>query len=219
MVVPGVPHHVTQRGNRRQRTFFRESDYETYKHLMAEWCRARGVVIWAYCLMPNHVHLVLVPPSADALRGAVGEAHRRYTLMVNHREGWCGCLWQGRFASFPMDSGHLYHCVRYVELNPVRAGLTRRPEDWNHSSARARLLGGTDPLAGSGSPLPGVDDWGAFLSAGLPEERADELRRHERTGRPLGDERFIEALESALGRRLRRQAPGPRPRSRVADAA
>ena len=99
VVVPGVPHHVTQRGNRRQTTFFRESDYEDYRALVAQWCSSQGVEVWAYCLMPNHVHLVAVPSTKGALRAAIGEAHRRYTVMVNRREGWRGCLWQGRFSS------------------------------------------------------------------------------------------------------------------------
>ncbi len=96
VVVPGVPHHVTQRGNRRQKTFFSDEDYEVYIELMAEWCAARGVEVWAYCLMPNHVHLVAVPESEDGLRRAIGEAHRRYSRRVNFREGWRGHLWGGR---------------------------------------------------------------------------------------------------------------------------
>ena len=141
VVVPGVPHHVTQRGNRRQTTFFEDGDYEIYKSLMAEWCLSRGVEVWAYCLMPNHVHLVVVPSTEQALRAAIGEAHRRYTVMVNTRQGWKGCLWQGRFASFPMAPGHLFYGARYIELNPVRAGLVKTAEDWPHSSARAHLSG------------------------------------------------------------------------------
>ncbi|MDD9877448.1 MAG: transposase [Magnetovibrio sp.] len=110
MVVPGLPHHVTQRGNRRQKTFFRDDDYRVYLDLMREWCGRHGVRVWAYCLMSNHVHLVCVPETADALACAIGAAHRRYTRHVNFREGWRGYLWQGRFASFPMDEdlwGHV----------------------------------------------------------------------------------------------------------------
>ena len=103
VVVPGLPHHITQRGNRRQQTFFCDEDYQSYLDLMGQWCRAHQVEIWAYCLMPNHAHLIVVPKSADGLRRAVGEAHRRYTRMVNFREGWRGHLWQGRFASFILD--------------------------------------------------------------------------------------------------------------------
>ena len=100
VVIPGMPHHVTQRGNRRQPTFFCEDDFGAYVELMGQWCKERGVEVWAYCLMPNHVHLIAVPQSEDSLRRAIGEAHRRYTRGVNFREGWRGHLWQGRFASF-----------------------------------------------------------------------------------------------------------------------
>jgi putative transposase len=119
-VAAGVPHHVTQRGNRRQPTFFGEGDYALYRDLLATWCRAHGVVVWAWCLMPNHVHLVLVPAASDGLRKALGEAHRRYTRTVNRRQGWTGHLWQGRFASCALDPPHLLAAVRYVELNPAR---------------------------------------------------------------------------------------------------
>jgi len=103
IVVPGLPHHVTQRGNRRMQTFFCDEDYQEYLALLAHWCGRHGNRIWAYCLMPNHVHLIVVPETADGLRGGVGEAHRRYSRRINFREGWRGHLWQGRFASFVMD--------------------------------------------------------------------------------------------------------------------
>ena len=115
-----MPHHVIQRGNPRQETFFGEEDYQHYLELMAQFCRAEQVAIWAYCLMLNHVHLIVVPQSAESLRRAIGEAHRRYTRWINFREGWRGHLWQGRFASFVMDEDHLLTAARYVELNPVR---------------------------------------------------------------------------------------------------
>ena len=96
-VIPGLPHHITQRGNRRQPTFFNDEDYAAYIELMAEWCRKEGVEIWSYCLMPNHTHLIAVPKSEDGLRRAIGESHRRYTRRINFREKWRGYLWQGRF--------------------------------------------------------------------------------------------------------------------------
>ena len=119
VVVPGSPHHVTQRGNRRQKTFFEDGDYLRYKELLTEGCKAAGVEVWAYCLMPNHVHLILVPQDADGLRAALAEAHRRYTRLINARKNWTGYLWQGRFASVAMDESHLMTCVRYVEQNPA----------------------------------------------------------------------------------------------------
>ena len=127
LVIPGMPHHITQRGNRRQQTFFNDGDYAAYLGLMAEWCRKEGVAIWSYCLMPNHTHLVAVPSSEDGLRRAIGEAHRRYSRRINFREKWRGYLWQGRFASFVMDEPYLLAAARYVELNPVRAKLVTSP--------------------------------------------------------------------------------------------
>ena len=211
VVAPGYPHHVTQRGNRRQETFFREDDYRVYRDLMRAWCAKCAVEIWAYCLMPNHVHLIAVPRSGDALARAIGEAHRRYTRHVNFREGWRGYLWQGRFASFPMDEDYLLAAARYVELNPVRAGIVRRPESYPWSSARAHLGGGGDDLVRVAPLLQRVPDWRSFLRSGLPESDLDALRRHEHTGRPLGGQRFIETLERRLGRILKKRKPGPRP--------
>jgi len=116
-------------------TFFCDEDYQEYLALLVHWCGEFDVRIWSYCLMPNHVHLILVPSTADGLAGAVSEIHRRYTRMINFREGWRGHLWQGRFASFVMSEQHLMGAVRYVERNPVKAGLVERSEDWPWSSA------------------------------------------------------------------------------------
>lgn len=217
VIAPGLPHHLTQRGNRRQQTFFSDDDYRAYLDLMAEWCGREGVAVWAYCLMPNHVHLIVVPPDGEALRRAVGEAHRRYTRRVNFREGWKGHLWQGRFASFPMDERHLLAAARYVELNPVRARLCASPHDWPWSSARAHRDGRDDGLAVVAPLLGEVGDWAAFLAGGLSDDEAEALRRHERTGRPLGGEAFVEGLEKALGRRLRPGRPGRKPKAPMAE--
>jgi putative transposase len=156
VVIPGFPHHITQRGNRRQQTFFNDEDYAAYLELMAHWCKELGVEIWSYCLMPNHLHLIAVPTSADALRRAIGEAHRRYTRRVNFRENWRGHLWQGRFASFVMDEAHLLAAARYIELNPVRAELVVSPRDYRWSSARAHLKGKDDCLVKVSPLVPGT---------------------------------------------------------------
>jgi putative transposase len=159
--------------------------------------------------MPNHVHLIAVPETAAALRAAIGEADRRYTRMVNFREGWHGHLWQGRFASFPMDGMHLLHCARYVELNPVRAGLVEAPEAWPYGSAGAHLGGRDDDLAAVRPLLELAGDWRIFLGHGDTTEVATDLRRHEATGRPLGDVSFVSHLEGLLARQFRRRRPGP----------
>jgi len=142
----GYPHHVTQRGNRRQQVFFCEEDYQVYIELMREWCAKHAVEIWAYCLMPNHVHLIAVPHTPEGLSPAIGKAHRRYTRHVNFREGWRGYLWQERFASFVMDERHCLCAARYIENTPVKAKPCPKPEAYAYSSARAHLSGDTDVL-------------------------------------------------------------------------
>jgi putative transposase len=209
--MPGVPHHITQRGNRRQETFFGDEDYEAYLDLMAERCRHWGVAIWAYCLMPNHVHLIAVPSTEKGLARAIGQAHCRYTRRINFRENWRGYLWQGRFASFPMDEAWLMRAARYIELNPVRAKLVRAPWRWRWSSAAAHAAGEDDRLVTVRPLVREVDDWRGFLLGGLDPDEAALIRRHERTGRPLGSPGFIGRLERALGRSLRRRKPGPKP--------
>ncbi len=211
VVAPGIAHHITQRGNRRQPTYFCEDDYICYMELMAEFCRAEQVEVWAYCLMPNHVHLIAVPQSVDGLRKAIGEAHRRYTRHVNFREGWRGHLWQGRFASFVLDETHLLNAARYVELNPVRAGLVDAPSGYRWSSASAHLEERDDNLVHVGPLLRLAPNWRQLLASAVPEEDLRILRAHTMTGRPLGEEAFLIGLEQDLGRVLRRQKPGPKP--------
>lgn len=215
LVIPGLPHHVTQRGNRRQQTFFNDADYGAYLELMSDWCREKGVQIWGYCLMPNHTHLIAVPSSPDGLRWAIGEAHRRYTRRINFREQWRGYLWQGRFASFVMDEPYLLAAARYVELNPVRAGLVPSAQQWPWSSARAHLAGRDDRLVKVAPLLAMIADWNAFLQSAVPEEELRQIRRHGRTGRPLGDETFLGRLEGLVGRVLKPQKRGPKPKRRA----
>ncbi len=210
VVVPGMPHLITQRGNRRQTTFFCGEDYLAYRELMAHWCGEHQVQIWAYCLMPNHVHLIAVPKTAEGLCRAIGEAHRRYTRRVNSREDWRGHLWQGRFASFVMDKPYLLAAARYVERNPVRAGLVASPRGYRWSSARAHLKGKDDPLVTVSPLLAMASNWRQLLSGVVRDEELRQFRQHERTGRVLGDEKFQKRLEKKLGRILRRQKPGPK---------
>ena len=210
-VAPGIPHHVTQRGNRRQQTFFMDDDYRAYQDLMSTWCGKYRVDIWAYCLMPNHVHLIAVPENQEGLNLAIGEAHRRYTRHINFREGWRGHLWQGRFGSFIMDETYLLACAKYIELNPVRAGLVKNAVEWPWSSARAHVQGKNDTLVNT-APLCRIirSDWEHFLKTDISDSEIEEFRKYERTGRPLGKNSFIKQIEAILGRRLRPRKPGPK---------
>lgn len=214
-VAPGIPHHVTQRGNRRQQTFFNDEDYYSYLELMSEWCAQYHVEIWAYCLMPNHIHLIAVPETKDGLNLAIGEAHKRYTRRINFREGWRGHLWQGRFSSFIMEEQYLLACTRYIERNPVRADLVKVPEEWPWSSAGAHLKGKDDILVKAKPLLKLVNkDWKRFLAVDVLEPEMEIFRKHERTGRPLGADSFIEKMELFLNRNLKPQKPGPKKRDK-----
>lgn len=210
VVLPDLPHHVTQRGNRRQEVFLREPDYSTYLAILSEFTERFGVQVWAYCLMPNHVHIVAVPHEPENLTKAIAETHRRYTFWINRREGWTGYLWQGRYASFPMDDTHLLLAARYIEQNPVRAGLCDKPHQWRWSSARHHLGIETDPLISQGDLLKTfTDDWHGFLALSMNDEEKQLLRKHEGSGRPLGDSTFIKLCEAVSGISLSPRRRGP----------
>ena len=201
-VIPGCPHHLIQRGNRRLRVFFSDEDKAFYLTLLRRHIEKHGIAIWAFCLMDNHVHIIAVPKTEDGFARGIGEAHRKYTSVINTRENWKGYLWQGRFITYPLDESHLYGAVRYVERNPVRAGLVTLAEDYEWSSARAHIRKETHPLL-SGCPLEkAIPDWGAYL--GQPDNPEDVKRfvEHEHTGRPLGSEEFVKRLEDLTGRVL-----------------
>lgn len=208
VIAKNLPHHITQRGNRRQDTFFCDDDYRFYIRLMAEWCEKYKVEIWVYCLMPNHVHMIAVPENEQYLSRAIGEAHRRYTTQINCREGWRGHLWQGRLASFLLDEPYLLAATRYIELNPVKAGLASKPEDYPWSSARAHPKKQDDELVKIEHLISMVANWRNFLKSKNADEEHELLQRHERTGRPLGNKEFIEHLERKLTRNLLPQKGG-----------
>lgn len=211
-VAPGYPHHVTQRGNRRQKTFFSDDDYRYYIELLSEYSKAYSTEVWAYCLMPNHVHLVMVPSEEDGLRATLGEVHRRYTRQVNFRKGWRGHLWQERFHSFVMDEKYLLATVRYVERNPTVAKLCQHPTEWAWSSARAHVTGVDDGLVQVKPMLDRISNWDEYLSDsnGIDKDANDTIERHTRTGRPLGDSVFVSELETISGRLLAPRKPGRR---------
>ena len=191
LVVPGHPHHVTQRGNGRGQVFFEDGDYELYRDLLSEAARKAGAEIWCYCLMPNHVHIIIVPFDKDGLRRTFADVHRRYTGYVNARRRVTGHLWQGRFGSVVMDENHLANAVRYVSLNPVRARLVKQAQDWQWSSVRAHMRGRDDRLV---KVAPVRQRYGKFRGF-LAQESDDEelfakLRQSETTGSPTGRRRL-----------------------------
>ncbi|WP_114954942.1 transposase [Sphingosinicella terrae] len=210
-VFPGVPHHVTQRGNGRARTFFSDQDYAFYRDLLAEHAAAARVEVWAWVLMPNHVHLILVPQDEDGLRRALAPVHRRYAGHVHARMKRTGHFWQGRFGCVAMDEDHLGAAIRYVALNPVRARLVERATDWPWSSIHSHLHGRDDGLTMADGVRSRWPDFEAMLEAGEDEALSQRLRRAETIGRPVGSDAFLARLQQVSGRML---VPGKRGRRR-----
>src|SRR6266478_1600843 len=212
LVFPGLPHHVTQRGNGRAQTFFDDADYALYRDLLATSCRAAAVEIWAWVLMPNHVHLILTPADGDGLRRALAAVHRRYAGHIHARSRRTGHFWQGRFGAVAMDEDHLAAALRYVALNPVRARLVGRAQDWRWSSTRAHLRGkddGLTALAPIKERFPCFADW---LASDPEADLFARLRAAESIGRPLGDGRFLARIERLAARSVRPGRRGPKPK-------
>ena len=221
LVLPAVPHHVTQRGNRRLPVFFGDEDRQAYLQLIADGAQDSGTRCLAWCLMDNHVHLILIPSHENGLRAMLGEARRQYTRRINFREGWRGYLFQGRFASYPMDDAHLISAIRYVENNPVAAGMTACPEDWIWSSARSHLDGkrhDLDPLTHLDALGSLVRNWRAYWRHGanyaeagrVDQETIEAIEQRLRTGRPLATDEWIAEQERLTGRAIAKRKPGPK---------
>lgn len=209
VVVPGFAYHVTHRGNRRAQIFFEPTDKKIYSSLLCETSLRYGLDLWGYCLMTNHVHLLVVGREKNSLAKAIGIAHQRYSLLLNKRYGWTGHLWANRYYSSALDGEHLWAAIKYIELNPVRAGIVADATEYPWSSARAHAQGQQDELLSVSSPFPGVvDDWQAWLECGLEPGTLERLRRRTSTGRPCGSEQFVRTLEKRLDRRLLPQARG-----------
>lgn len=209
-VFPGIPHHVTQRGNGRAQTFFDDKDYALYRELLGVHCGAAGVAVWSYVLMPNHVHLILVPADPDGLRRALAPLHRRYAGEIHARLRRTGHFWQGRFGCVAMDEDHLRAAVRYVAMNPVRAGLSGRAIDWPWSSATTLLGLDNDRVTQVEPVRDRIPDLAALLESAEDEERTMRLRKAELVGRPIGGNGWLEALERDSGRSLKPAKRGRR---------
>lgn len=203
----GLPHHVTQRGNYGGAVFETNSDRERYLSLISEYGAKYALSILAYCLMPNHVHLIAIPGNPDSLSRVLNTAHMRYSQYLNWKRGLKGHLWQGRFYSCVLDGRHLLAAARYVERNPARAGIVETPEAWEWSSARMHLGSNSDryrfDLDAIWSLIPVQKlQWGKYLQEEDECAANETIRANTRTGRPVGDAAFVKMLERRLGRRL-----------------
>ncbi|AEB08082.1 transposase [Desulfobacca acetoxidans] len=210
IVFPQIPHHITQRGNYLQDVFFEDADWRQYLTWLSEYAHRYDSEVWAYCLMANHVHLIVCPHSQESLSRTLAATHTRYSQWINRRIKRGGHLWQGRFSSCPLDDDYLIRVTRYIEMNPVRAGLVAKPVDWPWSSARAHVQGVQDRLlAGASWPPEDLSSrWSEILSEPDDPEILAAIKRHSRTGRPLGSASFIATLEQTSGLHLRTHPRG-----------
>lgn len=214
-VFSGIPHHITQRGNRREDVFFNDEDRLAYLAWLQQYCLVFDVEVLAYCLMSNHIHLVAVPASDDGLQRVLKPLHMRYAQRINRARGWTGHLWQGRFFSSPLDDAYLWAVVRYVERNPVRAAMVQRAEQYRWSSAAAHCGGHADALLNTGSDwgrkFLAATDWSAWLAEGDDDDALRTVRRNIDKGLPCGSDEFVSQLGQQAGRLL-----GYRPQGRPA---
>lgn len=212
-VFAGLPHHITQRGNRREPVFFSDEDRQVYLAWLKEYADKHEVEVLAYCLMTNHVHLIAVPATDDGLQQTLKPLHMRYAQRFNRQRDWKGHVWQGRFFSSPLDGAYLWAALRYVECNPVRAGMAEQAEDYRWSSAAAHCGQKPDALLKFDSAwqqqLAAEKDWSAWLAQADDADKLKTLRLNADKGLPCGDERFVERLGVMAGRSL-----APRPRGR-----
>lgn len=200
IVMPGLPHHVIQRGLEGRQTFLSEKDYAVYLGIMVECCYRHGVEIWAYCLMPDHVHLIAVPKEKNSLAICLRAAHGQYTRYINRRTGNSGQFWQGRYASHLLDEHYLLACANYIEINPVKREYVEQPEDWPWSSARAHITGRDDSLVLVKPLLERITiRWQEFLAETMQAKEAKLFYLHEKTGRPLGSDDFLAMVEKKQG--------------------
>lgn len=217
VVVPGVPLHVTQRGNNRQAIFFDTQDYLTFLVDLGEAAANHGCAVHAYVLMTNHVHLLLTPAAADGPSRLMQALGRRYVRYVNRRHVRTGTLCEGRFRSAALDSDrYFFACARYIEMNPVRAGIVAEPADYRWSSFRRNGLGAPDAIVTPHSLYISLGSSDAArqrayrelfdrrLDAGL----LDSIRRGTRSGAAIGGDQFANELGTLLARRVNRHPHG-----------
>ena len=219
VTVPGQPHHVTQRGNYRQVVFEDDADRAAYLEFLALYKERYGLKVWAWCLMDNHIHLVVVPKKADSLSNTLHMTHMRYAAYANRRHGRQGHLWQGRYYSCVLEGRHVATAVRYVERNPVKARIVRKAENYRWSSARGHVKGTEDGICDASFPINDVSEgfaggWSKWLQLPYDEDLIEGLRRCTKTGRPYGSAAFVAKVEAKLGRRVRSLGRG-RPRKQT----
>ena len=210
VVASGYPHHIIQRGNRRMDVFFSDDDYLTYIALLKKASLRYDVDIWAYCLLANHAHFIAVPEKADSLARCFSDVHVRYTRMINKRQEWKGHLWQARFGSNVLDENYLRAAVRYVERNPVRAGIVKTAWEypWSSAALHAGITKKDELVSGDEMLRQMIGNWKKYLRQAEEEAFVGMIRKEGMVSRPIGEAGFIKKLEKRFQCRLQRQKRG-----------
>jgi putative transposase len=213
VIVPGLPHHITQRASGKRFIFQTDAERLVYLRLLRESTDLHEVAVIGFCLMSNHVHIVAAPRKAASLALALKNVHGRFASYWNAANCYSGHLWQNRYYSCPLDEHHLWEALRYTELNPVRADMVRLAEHWPWSSATAHCgLPSSDPWLDTERWRMrwNAAAWREYLDGGQDAASLDLIRRNTHTGRPLGSVDFTRALELETRRRLAPGKPGPK---------
>ena len=199
IIIPGVPHHITQRGSRRQNVFFVEADYDVYLALLVFYARKNGVEIVAYCLMTNHVHLLLVASDEDSIRATLQVTHKRYSEYINTRQGWNGHLWQERFYSCPVDPDYFWVALRYIERNPVKAEMVPHASLYPWSSSVAHCGIREDTVLTNAKKwrelIASRENWYEWLGEDESREQILHLKKATSRDMPCGSESFLDQIE------------------------
>ena len=208
IVIPSIPHHITQRGVRSMNIFFKHEDYQYYKELLYTQSKLHGLQIISYCLMTNHVHIIAIPKTKESLSKAIGETHRLYTRKINFEHKVKGHLFQERFYSTPLDDIHFLYAIRYVEQNPVKAYMVKYPWDYKYSSARYRMNKELeDKLLSNYEPIDKIVNYKEFLQENTQTKLIQEKTK---TGKPCGDTDFYDKIKLLTGIDYKNKKPGPK---------
>ena len=212
IVIENTSHHITQRGNRGEHIFFEKADYQTYLDILVEQCERFNVSLYSYCLLPNQVHLIAEPKKVALMARAIGEAHRRYTNHINERNDWRGHLFQDRFFSYPMDEKNTLRAARFIETLPMTMGITPKPECYLWSSAKCRIKVAENSFLKPFQSFHSIDNWADYLKRPMDPNELRTIQLHLQTGRPRGSDLFLDNIEAEIGRPVRPQKRGRKPK-------
>lgn len=216
IIVPNTPHHISQRGNRGEPIFFEKDDFSHYMEILQKSLKAFELDLLSFCLLPNQIHLLTEPKTKDDISRCIGETNRQYTRYINQKKNWTGHLFQNRFFSYAMDEQHALRAARFIETLPVTANITEKPQNYLWSSAKYRIKTIENSPIKPFNTFHLDQNWEDFLGRTMDTEELKRIQTHLQTGRPRGSHLFLDTVEKQLGRVVRPQKRGRKPKKKVA---